>query len=184
LRLLKPRAGIGGGKRASMGTYLVIAILGLALLTLGFARIAGAYLRFRGKRVVTCPATEQPAAVELAAGHAALRAAFHQPTLQLSDCSRWPAQPGCCQECLKQIELAPEECLVRTILTRWYQGKSCTYCGRPLAEINWWQHKPSLASPELRILEWKDVQPETIPGVLQTHLPVCWNCYVAETHTS
>ena len=48
----------------------------------------------------------------------------------------------------------------------------------------WWQHKPSLASPELRILEWKDIQPETIPSVLQTHLPVRWNCYVAETHTA
>ena len=162
----------------------MVAILGLALLTLGFARVVGAYLRFRGRWVVTCPATEQPAAVELDAGHAALMAAFRQPTPQLRDCSRWAEQPDCCQECLKQIESAPEECLVRTILTRWCQGKSCTYCGRPLGEINWRKHKPCLASPELRILEWKDIQPETIPSVLPTYLPVCWNCYVAETHTS
>ncbi|RPI18828.1 MAG: hypothetical protein EHM65_01950 [Acidobacteriales bacterium] len=167
-----------------MGTYLVVAILGLALLAVGFARVVAAYLRFRGKRVVTCPATEQPAAVELAAGHAALRAAFRQPALHLRNCSRWAAQPDCCQACLKQIESAPKECLVLTILSRWFHEKSCTYCGRPMGEINWRQHKPCLASPELRILEWKDIQPETIPSVLQSHLPVCWNCYVAETHTS
>jgi len=51
------------------------------------------------------------------------------------------------------------------------------------AEIHWMQHKPCLMSPDLRIFEWKDIQPEKIPRVLETHGPVCWNCFVAETRT-
>jgi hypothetical protein len=28
---------------------------------------------------------------------------------------------------------------------------------------------------------WPDVAPETLPQVLATHKPVCFDCYVAET---
>jgi hypothetical protein len=32
-----------------------------------------------------------------------------------------------------------------------------------------------------RTYEWPEIPPEQIPGVLATHLPVCWNCHIAET---
>jgi hypothetical protein len=166
-----------------MGAGVVVAILGVGLLGLMFWRAGGAYLRFRGKRVVACPETRRPAGVEVAAGRAAWTAVFRAPALRLSDCSRWPERGPCGQACLTQIEAAPEECLVRTILTKWYREKSCICCGRPMGEINWMQHKPCIMSPDLRICEWKDVQAEEIPQVLETHRPVCWNCLVAETHT-
>jgi hypothetical protein len=30
-------------------------------------------------------------------------------------------------------------------------------------------------------LPWQEVAPETLPQVLATHRPVCFDCYVAET---
>ena len=79
--------------------------------------------------------------------------------------------------------MAPEECLIRQVLAKWYKGKSCSSCGKPFEEIGWGQHKPCLMSPELRILEWKDIQPEKIPRILKTYRPLCWTCFVAETQT-
>ncbi len=162
---------------------LVVAIFALGLLGLALRRAGSAYLVFRGTRVITCPGTGQHAAVDLAAGRAALTAVFRAPTPGLRDCSRWTGQTDCNRECLTQIRASPEEGLVRRILTKWYGGKSCVSCGRPLAEIHWTRRKPCLMSPGLRILEWKDIPPETIPRVLETHGPVCWNCFVAETRT-
>ena len=159
-----------------MATYLIFTFLVLGALYLGFRVFGVRYLRFRGTRVVTCPETEQPAAVKVA-----LAATFDEPHLRLKECTRWPERRNCGQECLKQIEAAPEDCLVRTILTKWYQGKSCIYCRKPLGTINWLEHKPALLSPERNTVEWQDLRPETIPGVLATHRPVCWNCHIAET---
>jgi len=162
---------------------LILAAVVLALLGLGLRRMGSAYLTFRGKRLVTCPVGRRPAVVDMAVGRIALAAVFREPGLRLGCCSEWPERGACGQECLKQIEAAPEDCLLRTILTKWYQAKSCTCCGKPVGEIAWTPHKPCLMSPDLRILEWKDIQPQRIPEVLQTHGPVCWSCLVAETHT-
>jgi hypothetical protein len=166
-----------------MVAEFVVTTFALVLLGLELRRVGGAYLVFRGTRVITCPGTGQPAAVDVAAGRPALTAVFRAPIPGLRNCSRWTEHRHCNQECLTQIRVAPGEGLVRTILTKWYEGKSCVCCGRPQAEIHWMQHKPCLMSPDLRIFEWKDIQPEKIPRVLETHGPVRWNCFVAETRT-
>ncbi len=171
--------------------YLIAAVLALAALYLVLSAFGGVvktltvwarpYLRFRSTRLVTCPETKEPAGVRLDARHAAVTAALGDPDLRLKECTRWPERRNCGQECLKQIEAAPEDCLVRNILTKWYQGKPCVYCGKPLGEINWLEHRPALMSPERNTVEWRQLRPETIPRVLATHLPVCWNCHIAET---
>jgi len=162
---------------------LIIAILvALGLVGWGLWRAAHTYLKFRGKRIVTCPATEQPAAVELAAWHIAMTSALREPALRIRDCSRWREVAPCHGACLTQIERAPQECLALTILSKWYAGKTCSCCGRPVGQIGHWQHKPCLMSPDMRIFEWKDIPAEKIPLVLGTHAPVCWTCLVAETH--
>jgi hypothetical protein len=166
-----------------MVAVLVVAILALVLLGLELRRVGSAYLAFQGARVITCPGNGQPAAVDVAAGWAALTAAFRTPIAALRNCSRWPESRDCNQECLAQIGESPRDSLVRTILTRWYAGKSCVSCGRPVGEIHSLQHKPCLMSPDLRILEWRDIRPEKIPRALETHGPVCRNCFVAETRT-
>ena len=82
-----------------MGTFVVLLILslsGLALCMTTIMSVRGvrAYLRARGKRLVTCPETHCAAAVELDAKSAGLKA-FRGGTYHcLQDCSRWPEKAG------------------------------------------------------------------------------------------
>jgi len=145
-------------------------------------RGAHASWKLHGKRIVTCPENGQPAAVDLAMWHLALSAAVSAPALQLRDCSRWRDRARCTQPCLRQIEAAPEDSLVSSMLSSWYSDKTCVFCGGAFGRLTRWEHQPCVATPDLLILEWKDVQPETIPSILATHAPVCRTCLVAETH--
>lgn len=163
------------------GVFLVAAILAFALLGLVGVVALRAYVRFRGTRVITCPENDKPAAVEVDVMHFALRTALGESGLRLKDCSHWPQRQGCGKRCLKQIESAPNECLVRTMATRWYCGKSCRLCGKCFEGIRWSDHKPALMDPNGRTLQWSEVRPDKLPEVLVTHLPICWNCYVNET---
>jgi len=165
-------------------TVIIAILLVLSFVAYGGWRAGRAYLKFRGQRIVTCPETRRPAAVQLAAWRIAATAPFRQPELHLRVCSRWRERSPCDQVCLPQIAASPEECLVLTILAKWYQGKVCTCCGRPVEQISRWQHKPCLLGPDMRLFEWKDIPSENIPLVLETHAPVCWRCLVAETHIS
>lgn len=157
-------------------TYVILAGVAAALVYVVLRILGPPFLKFRGTRLITCPETQAPAAVEVDAAGAALTA-----NLRLRDCSRWPERRDCGQACLRQIEAAPEDCLVRNILTRWYERKSCAYCGKPLGTIDWLEHRPALMSPQRVTKQWRDVPPETLPATLADHLPVCWNCHVAET---
>lgn len=161
-------------------TYLIgLVVLGVLFLLLSAA--VTAYLKFRGTRLVNCPETREPAAVEVDAMHAAFTASMGEQGLALKDCSRWPEREDCAQQCLDQIVSAPEDCLVRNILTKWYQGRTCVFCGKALGDIDWLNHKPAFMSPERVTLEWNEIPAEKLPAVLQTLRPVCWNCHIAET---
>ena len=157
-----------------------IYVIGFILALAGIGVLGRAYLKFRGTRLVTCPETKNTAAVQVAAGQAAIRSALGDTHLRLKECNRWPEHRNCGQECLAQIEAAPEDCLVRNVLTRWYDGKACVYCGKTLGEIRWAEHKPALMSPEGVTVEWYELRPETIPAVLANHKPICWNCHIAQ----
>jgi hypothetical protein len=159
----------------------VMAFLILGVLLLLFLAAANAYLKFRGTRLVSCPETKETAAVEVDAKYAAFTASIGEQGLRLNDCSRWSERQDCGQECLGQIVSAPEDCLVRNILTKWYEGRTCVFCGKTLGEIDWLDHKPALISPEHVTLEWNEIPAEKVPAVLQTHMPVCWDCHIAET---
>jgi hypothetical protein len=161
--------------------WIVSAIVVLSVVLAFVVRFVRTYFALGGRTLVTCPETSEPTGVTVDAAHAAFTALAGGPNLRLKDCNRWPEREGCGQECLAQIEAAPENCLVRTILTKWYDGKKCALCGKPFGEINWLDHKPALMSPERLTTEWSDVPTEQIPKVLASHMPVCWNCHIAET---
>ena len=80
-----------------------------------------------------------------------------------------------------QIEVSPEECLLRNIIAKWYEGKPCVLCGKAFGEINWLDHKPAIMDGQGKTLEWGEIAPERIPAAMESHRPVCWNCHVAET---
>jgi len=143
--------------------------------------VVPAFLKYRGTRLITCPENQASAAVQVDAMHAAVTSGVGHMVLQLRDCSRWPERKDCGQECLSQVAAAPTGCLVRTIASRWYQEQSCAYCGKPFGEIHWLEHQPALLSPEGKTVKWNEVQAETLPAVLATHKPVCWNCHIVET---
>jgi hypothetical protein len=52
----------------SIELYLVILFLTLAALYFVVPFVVGTYIRYRGKRVITCPETRKPAAVEVDPG--------------------------------------------------------------------------------------------------------------------
>jgi hypothetical protein len=166
-----------------MTTVLGVVLTLAAAVALGFVvrRYAQAYFKFRGQRVVTCPENEEFAAVALDARHAAQTAFLGHEHLQLRECSRWPEKQGCGQTCLAQIAASPMDCLVRSMLDQWYAGSTCVVCGKNIGAIDWYKHKPALLSPEQRTVAWNEVPAETLPEVLATHFPVCWDCHVVES---
>ncbi len=161
-------------------TALVVAV---AILVAGIViwLVGNAWLRYRGKRVVLCPENQKPAGVALDASHAAVTALGGKPQFRLSQCSRWPERAGCGQECLSQIENSPEDCLVRHILVRWYQGKNCAWCGRPIGEIHLADRKPTLLTVNSCSVEWDQIPAEQLQETLATALPLCFGCHIANT---
>jgi len=162
-----------------LGTIVVLMI---AAVIFGLAKVFRTYRRYRGQRIVTCPETNQTAAVRVNALKAAREAFAGREVIRLNQCSRWPERQNCGQECLSQVNVDPEHCLVWNIVAEWYRGKSCAYCQKPFAEIHWHDRHPALLSPERVAQQWNEIPAETLPRVFQTYLPVCWNCYIAETY--
>lgn len=160
---------------------LIGAILALAAVYVLLPIAAGAYRRFRGKRIVTCPETGRPAAVELDAARAAGRSLFGEPDPRVARCSRWPERHDCDQACLEAIERSPEAGSIETLVAEWYSGRSCALCGKPIAGIGTRLNRPALRGADHVTHEWCDVPAEDLPRALRESEPVCWNCHIAET---
>lgn len=164
----------------------VLVTLAVVVLVVGlfiFRAIPGvrAFFNYRGKYLITCPETRKPAAVDVAAGEAAVGAFLSEPTLRLKECSRWPERADCGQDCLQQIEADPEKCLVWNIVSKWYEGKECVFCHKSIGPVHHLDHAPALLGRDLKTTEWRDLRPEELPDVFARYQPVCWNCHVAES---
>ncbi len=168
----------------SLPTLLLAAIVVLLVgaVAFGMTFALRTYLRYRGKRVITCPESQNPAAVHVNVATAAREAVFGKHHVQLDQCSRWPEHKNCGQECLSQIEADPESCMVWRMVDEWYMGKSCAYCQKPFREIHWHDRQPALLGPDRNTAQWNEIPPENLPAVFQNFLPVCWNCFIAENY--
>jgi hypothetical protein len=166
-----------------LSNLFLAAILLLIVGTVIFAVVSAVrtYLLNRDPRLVSCPETKSPAAVQLNAARAARDAVFGKPQLHLEQCSQWPERKNCGQECLAEIQMDPARCLVGNMVKEWYRGKSCAYCQRPFGEIHWHDRQPALLAPDRTSVQWNEVPAERLPEVFATHLPICWNCHIAET---
>ncbi len=160
---------------------VILAAAAAVLLILWLRRPVATYRKYRGKRLITCPENRRAATVEVSAADAAMMSAFGERLVGLKDCSRWPERKGCGQECLAQIEAAPDGCRLGTIIRKWYSGKHCCYCQAPVDPSRWEGHDPGLTKPGGRPVQWSSFRPEALPEVLAQYEPVCWNCFVTES---
>jgi hypothetical protein len=161
-----------------LGTILVLFV---AIVVFGLAVAFRTFVRFRGERIITCPETHRPAAIHVNAAKAARQSFLGKPHLRLDQCSRWPERQNCGQECLSQVNADPALCLVWNMVDQWYKGKSCAYCQKPFTDIHWHDRHPAILAPDHTCVQWNDVAPEKLPEIFQSYLPVCWNCYIAES---
>jgi hypothetical protein len=136
-------------------------------------------IRERGPRVITCPENGCRAEVEVASWKSGVAAALGERRHRLASCSRWPEKEGCDQACVEEIEETPGGCLVRSMVTDWYQCRTCTYCGHEIPEPRAGARMPGLRSAEGRTLAVAEVEPILLPDVLSTAQAVCANCYDA-----
>ena len=83
--------------------WLVLCVAGIAV----FLLIPAIWLReitrrYAGARLVACPKNQQPGVVNLDVRHAAATGMNGSPDLRVCDCTRWPDNRNCGQECLAQ----------------------------------------------------------------------------------
>ncbi|HXZ31496.1 MAG TPA: hypothetical protein VEH30_04395 [Terriglobales bacterium] len=164
---------------------LLVLVIALAVLGVAYAVhrlvLGGAQVRkLSGKMLVTCPETHKTVAVKVATGRAALAAIAGKEHVELNNCSRWPERQDCDQACLGELLADPEKHSVWAIASKWYQGKTCFYCGRPISELSHLDHSPGLISFDGKIIEWDKLRAEELPEQLASARPVCWNCTVTE----
>jgi len=158
--------------------FLVVAIAAV-VCSLAVWRLLGAWWKFKGRRVVTCPENQRPAGVTVDSRHAVARALGTSPQLRLESCSRWPEKAACGQECLSQIEASPEGCLVRNILLAWYVGKVCHSCGMSIGEIPLAGAKPAVLRADGGSVEWSEIPAERLQETLSAASPICFACHTA-----
>jgi hypothetical protein len=161
--------------------YLIAVALVAVLIYFGIRYFVRASKQFGGARVIICPETGKQAMVEVDASRAALTSLVGQTDIRLENCWRWPLNENCGQECLLQLDVAPAECLVRSVLMKWYRSKKCAFCQRPFGDIELIDHKPALLNPEGVTVEWSAIPISAVNEAMATYLPVCWNCHIAQT---
>lgn len=156
--------------------FLVLAILFvLSFVPLAFVVVRDSR-RFRGLRVVLCPETITPESVEVGAVRAAWTEARGDVQLRLTSCSRWPQRRNCGHRCLNQVEAAPDGCLVRDRVARWYEGSRCAICGNAIGEIRRFRRGPGLVGPDGKVHKWRDLTVEDLADAFATHRPICAGC--------
>jgi hypothetical protein len=155
--------------------FIIGAIL-LVALPIGIS--LQAYFRNRGRRAVICPDNHQAVTVEVDSKFAFRTALRGQEHDRLESCSRWPEKADCGQECLAQVDPSPEnlECL----LQKWYQGKACAICERPLTPADWRRSRLALLNEHQKLFELHHMHLDELPSALDQMLPLCWNCHQEE----
>lgn len=160
--------------------FILLLIATVVAVYAGVALVS--WFKMRGTRVVVCPETEAPAAVEVDCAHAAASAVWEKSDLQLKSCSRWPEREGCNQACVTQIAKAPHDTLATSMLSRFFEGKDCAVCHRAIPNVHAGDQKPGLLNPTSHdICAWDDIPAQDLQAVFRTHLPICSNCQVVET---
>ncbi len=139
------------------------------------------YRRYEGEMTLTCPENREHVVVELNPKRALAGEIAGIDDLALRACTRWPERAGCDEGCLDQVGADPHALLARVRIAEWFEHKECVLCGREFKRVEDQEHQPAFLDRDGALIASTDVDPRRLDIVLATHLPVCWNCYSAET---
>lgn len=78
------------------------AIIALALFAVLIPVAFHTFQRYRNKRVLKCPETDELAEVDIDAPRAAFYSALGKQLLKVRNCTLWPKKKGCDEECIRQ----------------------------------------------------------------------------------
>ena len=161
--------------------YIIVVALVAVAVYFGVRYFVRAARKFGGSQVVVCPETGKQAIVEVDTRRAALTSLVGQTDIRVESCWRWPLNEDCGQKCLLQLDVGSEDCLVRSVLTKWYRGKKCAFCERSFGKMDLFDHKPALFNPEGITVEWDEISMSDVNKAMATYLPVCGNCHITQT---
>ena len=164
-----------------MDTFVTVALLLTAGVFLVLPLLGFTYVSVRGRRVVRCPSAGGIAVLRLDAAHASISNLVAVPELRVKECSLWPKRKGCGQGCLRQVELAPRESLLRTIRRKWFAGQSCGICREPIRRVEVATLNCAVRNSDGITKAWSELDDGDFSRVLWSSEPVCWNCHIAET---
>jgi hypothetical protein len=88
---------------------LIAGVVTLGLYFVVGPAVVSSYRRYRGRRTIICPETDQIAEMEIKAGQASVMAALGKHDLRVKWCSLWPRRKGCAEECLNDDWQSAEE---------------------------------------------------------------------------
>jgi hypothetical protein len=163
-------------------TTLVLTVITVGLAAAAIGRVVQVWRRYRGARLVTCPETGHPAAVKIDLKGAVVNALTDTDLhVHLAACSRWETRGHCDEPCLPQIAAGGENSTVEHYVEKWYANQTCRYCGKPVTEVKFLDHRAALLDASGITHEWSEIAPELLPESLPKYAPVCWDCHVAET---
>lgn len=151
---------------------------GIILIGLPVTFSLQAYYKNRGRRSVICPENHQSVNVEADRKFAFWTAFRGQEHTRLQSCTRWPEMHECGQECLVQVEPTPEN--LDRLLTKWFDGKPCSICGRLLTSADWRFGRMGFLNEDFELVEMRQLDLDSLGSIAQPTRPLCWSCHQQE----
>lgn len=162
-----------------MLVYFYFFLIATSLIILGIAGVEflNALNRFRGPRVVVCPADGKTVGIEIDAKHAAsAKVRGRGEDYAVTKCSSWPERAGCEQGCTRELEGHPDETLLRDKLAQFYSTHNCALCGRPIRVIPPDGRGPGFLNDSKQRIGWQELPLQDYPTALAQHAPLCVTC--------
>lgn len=79
-------------------------------------------------------------------------------------------------------KLAPHDAATTAQLRRFFDGKVCASCNRPIPPLQLGDLRPGLLNTDTQeTIAWDDIPPADLSRTLETHVPICSHCLVAES---
>jgi hypothetical protein len=165
---------------------LTFALFPIALFFLGAALVTGlpvalslqSYFQNRGRQSAICPENGEPVDIEVDRKYAFWTALRGQEHSRLQSCTRWPEQGDCGQECLAQVDPAPEN--VERLMLAWHKGKVCAICTRAITPPDWRRGRLAWLDEQQKLVELRQVNLRQLQAVLEKMRPLCWTCHQEE----